>query len=100
MVLRLDDHWVWGSWVADDGERFHLFFLKAARWEEGPGSRHARASVGHATSTDLVDWVEQPDALGPLSGGWDDLAIWTGSVVRDDDDLWRMYYTAISERGG
>ena len=99
-MLRLDDHWVWDSWIADDGERYHLFFLKAARSEEGPGSRHARASVGHATSTDLVDWVEQADALGPLAGAWDDLAIWTGSVVRDDDDLWRMYYTAISERGG
>ena len=68
-MLRLDDHWVWDSWVADDGELYHLFFLKAARSEEGPGSRHARARVGHATSTDLVDWVEQPDALGPLAGG-------------------------------
>ena len=28
-MLRLEDHWVWDSWVADDGERFHLFFLKA-----------------------------------------------------------------------
>jgi len=26
-VLRLADDWVWDSWVADDGERYHLFFL-------------------------------------------------------------------------
>jgi beta-fructofuranosidase len=99
-LLRLPDHWVWDSWVADDGDAYHLFFLKAPRSEEGPGSRHARARVGHAVSTDLVTWQECPDALGPLPGGWDDLAIWTGSVVRDDEGRWRLHYTAISERGG
>ena len=29
----------------------------------------------------------------------DDLAIWTGSVRRGDDGVWRMYYTAINTRG-
>ena len=40
-----------------------------------------------------------PDALRPARGGWDDLAIWTGSVVRGDDGRWRMFYTAINTRG-
>lgn len=99
-MLRLDHHWVWDSWVADDGESYHLFFLKAPRTEAGPSSRHTRATVGHAVSTDLVAWTELPDALGPAPGAWDDLSIWTGSVVRGDDGRWQMYYTAISERGG
>ena len=30
-MLRLADDWVWDSWIADDGERYHLFFLKAPR---------------------------------------------------------------------
>ena len=30
-MLRLEHDWVWDSWVADDGERYHLFFLKAPR---------------------------------------------------------------------
>lgn len=100
MVLRLADHWVWDSWVADDGEDYHLFFLKASRHEDGMSSRHTSAVVGHATSPDLVAWTEQPDALGPREGSWDDLALWTGSVVRDDDGRWRMFYTAISRGGG
>jgi beta-fructofuranosidase len=98
-MLRLEDDWVWDSWVADDGERYHLFFLKAPRGLEDPSLRHARATVGHAVSTNLRDWEVLPDALGPEPGSWDDLAIWTGSVVRGDDGRWRMFYTAISTRG-
>ncbi len=31
LVLALRDDWVWDSWVADDGENYHLFFLTAPR---------------------------------------------------------------------
>ncbi len=98
-MLRLEDDWVWDSWVDDDGERYHLYFLKAPRSLGDPSLRHARATVGHAVSTDLRDWRLLPDALGPRTGAWDDLAIWTGSVVRSDDERWRMFYTAINTRG-
>lgn len=99
-MLRLADHWVWDSWTADDGERFHLFFLKAPRSLGDLTLRHTHASVGHATSTDLTHWALQPDVLAPSAGGWDDLAIWTGSVVRGDDGRWRLFYTALSTRYG
>ena len=98
-MLRLEDDWVWDSWVADDGERYHLFFLKAPRALKNPSLRHARATVGHAVSSDLHAWEVLPDALGPVAGSWDDLAIWTGSVVRGDDGTWRMFYTALGTRG-
>lgn len=98
-MLRLDDRWIWDSWIADDGESYHLFFLQAPRSLGDPSLRHARATIGHAVSADLVDWKVLPDALGPLEGGWDDLATWTGSVARGDDGVWRMYYTAIATRG-
>jgi beta-fructofuranosidase len=98
-MLRLDDHWIWDSWVADDGDLYHLFFLQAPRALGDAGLRHAAATVGHATSPDLVTWTVHPDALVPHPEGWDDLAIWTGSVVRGDDGIWRMYYTAINTRG-
>lgn len=98
-MLRLEKDWVWDSWVADDGDRYHLFFLKAPRALEDPSLRHAKATVGHAVSSNLRDWDLLPDALGPAPGSWDDLAIWTGSVVRGDDGRWRMFYTAISTRG-
>lgn len=97
-MLRLNDHWVWDSWPvrADDGQH-HLFFLRASRALIDPDRRHRRASVGHARSSDLVDWQLLPDALVTADEpAWDDGATWTGSVVRADDSTWRMFYTGVS----
>jgi len=61
---------------------------------EDPEARHYRASIGHAVSTDLTDWTRVEDALVRSDApAFDDLATWTGSVVRGDDGLWRMFYT-------
>ena len=48
-MLRLDDFWVWDSWVADDGDAYHLYFLQAPRSLGDPALRHVHATVGHAT---------------------------------------------------
>lgn len=99
-MLVLDDYWIWDSWIADDGQDYHLFFLQAPRSLMDPGQRHTSAQIGHATSTDLREWTYQGVALAPArKGSWDDLALWTGSTVRGDDGIWRMYYTAISSAG-
>ena len=87
-VLSLPDHWIWDSWIADDGERYHLFFLKAPRALEDPALRHTR---GHASATrprpTSCDWDRPRGRARPRrdAGGWDDLALWTGSAVRGDD---------------
>ncbi len=100
-VLHDPDHWIWDSWIADDGDRYHLFFLKAPSALGDPGLRHTAARIGHASSTDLVDWEFHDDALAPgQPGRWDDLALWTGSVARGADGLWRLYYTALNTAGG
>jgi beta-fructofuranosidase len=91
-MLHDPSQWIWDSWVADDGERYHLFFLKAPRGED-PHARHAAARIGHASSTDLAHWEVHADALAPSDTGFDDLALWTGSVARGEDGVWRMYYT-------
>lgn len=96
-MLRLAASWVWDFWFADDGDRYHLFFLKASRALADPERRHHRASIGHAVSDDLVTWTELPDALVPADEpAFDDLATWTGSIVRDDDGVWRLFYTGVS----
>ena len=64
-----------------------------------PDLRHTAATIGHASSLDLVDWDVHADALGPSEAGFDDLALWTGSVARGDDGVWRLYYTAINREG-
>jgi beta-fructofuranosidase len=95
-ILRLSDQWVWDSWIADDGERFHLFFLQAPRALEDLDLRHAAARIGHATSSDLRDWEYHGVALAP----GEDEAFWTGSVVRGDDGVWRMFHTTIHPSRG
>ena len=99
-VLRLPEDWVWDSWIADDGERYHLFFLKAPRALGDTDLRHTAARIGHATSHDLTRWEVHADALAPAAGRWDDLALWTGSVARGGDGMWRLYYSALSTSRG
>ncbi|MFB0833429.1 glycosyl hydrolase family 32 [Arthrobacter halodurans] len=97
MSFRLDDHWVWDSWIADDGENYHLFFLRASRSLADPQKRHHRAVIGHAVSADLEEWELLPDALRAAdTPAWDDLATWTGSTVRAADGTWHLFYTGVS----
>jgi beta-fructofuranosidase len=100
-MLRLSDSWVWDFWLADTGEEYHLFFLRASRALGDPHRRHGRASVGHAVSTDLQAWTLLPDALVHSDGpAFDDMATWTGSVLRAPDGTWRMFYTGLTRSEG
>jgi len=94
MSFNLPDYWVWDFWFADNGERFHLFYLHAPKSLGNPDLRHRNARIGHATSTDLVAWTDHGRVFdaGP-PGSFDGSATWTGSIVRDDAGLWRMFYT-------
>ena len=94
MSFNLADHWVWDFWLADDGANFHLYYLHAPKSLGNPDLRHRNARIGHATSTDLINWTNHGqifDAGAP--GSFDGSATWTGSVVRDDAGTWRMFYT-------
>ena len=96
-MLCLPDHWTWDFWIADTGTEFHVFFLRASRALHDPERRHRRASIGHAVSTDLRSWTVLADAVVTSDGpAFDDLATWTGSVVRDPGGGWRMFYTGVA----
>lgn len=101
-MLRLPDHWVWDSWYTiDDDGLHHVFFLRASRALLDPERRHRRASIGHAVSRDLRNWDLVADALVPSDApAWDDLATWTGSVVRGEDGRWYLFYTGVRDEGG
>jgi len=97
-VFALTDKWVWDFWFADRADEHHLFYLQAPKALGDPEQRHYHATVGHAVSTDYETWEVLPDALWPgPEGSWDDLAIWTGSVV-EDGGLWYMLYTGVNRR--
>ncbi len=100
-MLSLPDAWVWDSWYLDDGQYMHAFYLKASRALLDPDRRHHRASIGHAISRDLINWSERADALVAAdSPAFDDLATWTGSVVRGPDGGFHLFYTGISREFG
>ena len=66
-MLELPGSWIWDSWIAVDDATYHLFFLQAPSSLGDPSLRHAQATIGHATSTDLTDWTYHGTALGPRS---------------------------------
>lgn len=97
MTLSLPDKWIWDSWYAHDGERWHVFFLQADKSLGDPELRHFNVSQGHAVSDDLVNWEHLGTCLKPTDHvAWDDYTTWTGSVVRDDEGLWHLFYTGTS----
>lgn len=99
-MYRLADRWIWDFWLARDGDAYHVFFLQAPRSLGSPHLRHRAATIGHAVSSDLRQWTALPDALGPgAPGSFDDLATWTGSVMRTDSD-WLLFYSGISMAEG
>lgn len=102
MVIALKDQWIWDSWYAHDGERWHAYFLKADKSLINPDLRHFNVSQGHAISDDLVTWEHLGTCLEPAKDvAWDDYTTWTGSVVQDDAGLWHLFYTGArkSEEG-
>jgi beta-fructofuranosidase len=38
-MLSPADYWIWDSWIADDGDTFHLYFLQAPRSLVDPGKK-------------------------------------------------------------
>ncbi len=100
-MLKLADSWVWDSWYAFDGEYHHAFYLRASRALGNPDRRHRNPYIGHAISKDLKNWEVLADAVAiSESPAFDSWTTWTGSVVRDDDGLWWMFYTGTSREDG
>lgn len=94
MTFARDDYWVWDFWIADDGDRYHLFYLHAPTSLGDERLRHRNARIGHAVSHDLRDWDDLGTVLAPGGpGDFDATAVWTGCVVQGDDGVWRMFYT-------
>ena len=102
MVFIPPDHLLWDFWLAPrragSSDPYHLFYLQAPRDLPDPEMRHERASVGHAVSPNLIDWEERGTAFAPApQGNWDDLAIWTGSIVKHGG-MYYFFYTGRSRR--
>lgn len=81
------------GWINDPiglthhGGRYHVFF------QHVPGSAvwAPEQHWGHATSTDLVHWREEPVALSPGDG---DDGVWSGGVVVPEGGRPTAFYTS------
>jgi beta-fructofuranosidase len=98
-MISIEGFWIWDSWYVLHEGRHHAFYLKAPRSLGNPDLRHANATIGHSFSADLVNWTQLPDAIAPgEEGSFDDLAIWTGSIVRREG-LWHLFFTGVDRAG-
>lgn len=101
MVLSLNDKWIWDFWLVDDGTSddglWHAYFLQADKGLPQPDDRHRNVSQGHAVSKDLISWIHKGTCFAPSkTKAWDDWTTWTGSVVKDDQGLWHLFYTGTT----
>jgi beta-fructofuranosidase len=60
------------------------------------GPVHENVHWGHASSTDLLSWIDEPIALTPQPGGLDANGCWSGCIV-DDDGVPTAVYTAVAD---
>ena len=71
---------------------YHLFYQYNPE-----GAFHHRIQWGHATSTDLVTWTDQPVALEP-SAGPDAEGCWSGVLVNDGGTPTLVYSGRFEDR--
>lgn len=101
MVLSLDKQWIWDFWLAEDGDDWHIYFLKADKSLGDPELRHRNVSIGHAKSQNLIDWDYLGTCFKPReSEGFDDWTTWTGSVIKGVNDVWHLFYTGTTHGDG
>lgn len=98
VVYQPKGKFLWDFWVFQEKGEYHLFYLQAPL-DPDSHTRHRRASVGHAVSTDLIHWREMGTALeaSPYEQDWDSVSIWTGCTLKKDDTYY-MFYTSRSKQ--
>ena len=89
-------NYLWDFWLIKAMNFYHLYYLQAPRNLGHPDMRHDNAKVGYAVSPNLLAWSEKGIVLtSGKKGDWDDISIWTGSIIQKQD-WYYMFYTARS----
>ena len=84
---------LWDSWLIKDNNRFHIFYLQSIPSKDPEERHNSYVTIGHAVSEDLIHWKELATSLEPgENDSWDNLALWTGSVIKKDEKYF-MFYT-------
>ena len=100
MSFQPDGYYAWDLWFAHDGEKQHIYYLQASKEACGHDlhKRHNLSGVGHAVLKDanFVEVSREPVfSASTADNAWDNLSIWTGSIIKDpDSNKYLMFYTA------
>jgi beta-fructofuranosidase len=91
------NHYCWDFWFVWQGQTLHLFYLQAPRLAcaYNADRRHNLAAIGHAVLTEF-GWLElsvDAPAFAARTGDfWDNLSIWTGSII-EQAGRYYLFYT-------
>ena len=97
-MLRLEDHWVWDSWYVQEENGCAT---RSSCAPPAPCSTRTSDINGRPSDTPSLPtcgrgaW-SRTRSFPPTAPGWDDLATWTGSIVRGPDRRWYLFYTGVS----
>lgn len=92
--------YIWDFWFALKDGKTHLFYLQADRQTglADPEILKDRSSVGHAILGPFGWRQTMPEpalAASTTDGAWDNLSIWTGSIIKEaGSNRYFMFYTA------
>ncbi|MFI5372616.1 MAG: family 43 glycosylhydrolase [Candidatus Eisenbacteria bacterium] len=75
------------------GATFHLFYTRGLY---GAPFDSTWRDIGHAISTDLMNWTDLTPVLAYRPGKWDNFQIWAPSVFRKDSTYY-MFYTGLTQ---
>lgn len=90
---RPDGISMWDTWYILHEGVVHMFHLQNLSKDSQRPAEDAFC-MGHATSTDLLHWTEQPYAFCPNPDDpRDDLTAWSGCVHTDGNGKFYFYYT-------
>jgi len=79
-----------------DGEQFHLFYM--LHNIDLPDDSTER-DIGHAISFDLYHWTDLDPILSIRPDSWDNLHLWSPTVVQDGDH-WDLFYAGVTNVPG
>lgn len=86
----------WDFWFVNKEQALHVFYLQANQKDCAYNSdrRHNLASIGHGVLTPYgwQEIVRDKPVLSSQEGSWDDISIWTGSII-EQAGRYYMFYT-------
>ncbi len=84
--------YIWDHWFLNENGGWFKYFLQApSRYTED--ERHEYAGVGCAFSDNLEDWKYYGEIFHADKNRWFNTSIWTGSVVKHEDN-YDMFFTS------